>query len=100
MAEPCNRYRRKGGQWLSPSALAQDNLRVSVRLPGFGSVHVDFVPTPAGWPKGGTFFASGGPCLSLASWAALQRVRVPPLSEGQTGRPWFLTTFTETKSLS
>ncbi len=56
---------------------------------GFASValHVDL--TPAGWTKGGTLLEFSGPCLSPASWSALQKVGVPPFPHGQTGRQWF-----------
>ncbi len=30
--------------------------------------------TPAVWPQGWTLLRSGGPCLSLASWAALRKL--------------------------
>ncbi|MEO8325056.1 MAG: hypothetical protein ABI618_04350 [Nitrospirota bacterium] len=42
-------------------------------------------PTPAGWPQGGTVFASRGPCVSLASWSALQSVRVPLCNQASRG---------------
>ena len=58
-----------------------------------------YVPTPAGWPPGGTLFAFGGPCLSGASWAALHRVGVPPLPESQPGRQWFWSLLPKQKGL-
>ena len=63
---------------------------------GFASValHVDL--TPAGWPKGGTLLAASGPCLSRASWAALQSWR-PSSSMRPEGASMVLATFAETK---
>ncbi len=57
--------------------------RFFMRVP---SRFIFYNPTPAGWPQGGTLFASSGPCLSpsttlrtgLASWAAL--LLCPPLA--------------------
>ena len=53
-------------------------------------------PTPAGWPKGGTLLAASGPCLSPASWAALQSWR-PSSSIRPGGASMVLATFAETK---
>ncbi len=63
----------------------------------FVSVSFNFDPTPSGWPKGGTLFASSGPCLSLASWSALLRVGVPPLQMMPDGASLVLGPFAETK---
>ncbi|MGP0594478.1 hypothetical protein ACTRXD_18325 [Nitrospira sp. T9] len=64
---------------MNPSALAQDKPRELGRLRGFTSVRFHFDPTPAGLPQGGTLLSASGPCLSPASWAALQMFSVPPL---------------------
>jgi hypothetical protein len=41
------------------------------RLPKRTKAHA---PTPAAWPQGRTLKKIGGPCLSAASWSALQRL--------------------------
>jgi hypothetical protein len=42
-------------------------------------------PTPADWSLGRTFVSSRGPCLSVASWSALQRLSSVPSDEASLG---------------
>ncbi len=48
-------------------------------------IFVSTVPTPAVWPKEGTLFSVGGPCLSGASWSALRRLASVRSHEARRG---------------
>ncbi len=48
-------------------------------------IFVSTVPTPAVWPKGGTLFSVGGPCLSQASWSALPSLASVRSNEARRG---------------
>ncbi|WNM63381.1 DUF5615 family PIN-like protein [Candidatus Nitrospira neomarina] len=57
---------------LSATACSRHSLVSSGRtIPSRADLVLIRHPTSASWPNGGTLFASGGPCLSPASWAAL-----------------------------
>ena len=72
-----------GGPCLSPASWSTPpSLHPSSAHPSCIKVLQPFftyAPTPAGWLQGGTLLAFSGPCLSRASWSALQKVGVPSL---------------------
>ena len=55
-------------------------------------------PTPAGWPLGRTLVSLRGPCLSEASWSALQSLR-PTHPMWPAGRQWFWVLLPKEKGL-